>query len=95
MGAAEGKTGTDDDRVRVTTWTFPANGDSTGRHVHEYDYVVVPVTGGTFSVVAPDGATREMTQHAGQPYTGTAGTEHDVVSTSASAVTFVEIELKR
>jgi beta-alanine degradation protein BauB len=35
----------EDGRVRVTSWTFEAAGDATGQHVHEYDYVVVPVTG--------------------------------------------------
>jgi quercetin dioxygenase-like cupin family protein len=91
--SAQGNTIIDDERVRVTTWTFGAEGDNTGRHVHEYDYLVVPVTGGTFRVSAPDGATREMTQRAGEPYLGTAGTEHDVVA--GAAAVFVEIELKR
>jgi len=43
MGTPE--TVIDDERVRVTTWTFAADGDETGHHVHEYDYLVVPVTG--------------------------------------------------
>jgi hypothetical protein len=94
MAAAEGTTHTDDDRVRVSTWTFAAEGDSTGPHVHELDYVVVPVTGGTFTVVEADGSARVLTQEAGRPYTGTAGTEHDVVSASPGPISFVEIELK-
>ncbi|MGX6446674.1 cupin [Patulibacter sp. S7RM1-6] len=95
MAAAQGTTHTDDDRIRVTTWTFAAEADNTGRHVHELDYVVVPVTGGTFTVVEADGSTRTLTQEPGRPYTGTAGTEHDVVSASPGTVSFVEIELKR
>ena len=91
--SAQGNTVIDDERIRVTTWTFGTDGDNTGRHVHEYDYLVVPVTGGTFTVTAPDGTAREMTQQAGVPYLGSAGTEHDVVA-GGSAV-FVEIELKR
>jgi hypothetical protein len=39
----------DDDRVRITTWTFGTAGDTTGPHVHERGYIVVPVTGGTFT----------------------------------------------
>jgi beta-alanine degradation protein BauB len=89
--SAQGNTVIDDERVRVTTWTFGSGGDNTGHHVHEYDYLVVPVTGGTFTVTAPDGSTRELEQRAGEPYLGTAGTEHDVAGTSA---VFVEIELK-
>ena len=85
----------DNDRVRVTTWTFEGPGAAIGRHRHEFDYVVVPVTGGTFTVVDLDGGEREMSQIAGEPYLGTAGTEHDVVSVSDGETTFVEIELKR
>jgi hypothetical protein len=65
------------------------------RHVHKYDYIVVPVTGGTFAVTAPDGGTHELTQHAGPPYLGSAGTEHDVANFGGASAAFVEIELKR
>jgi beta-alanine degradation protein BauB len=84
----------DDERVRVTTLTF-ADGDETGDHRHEYDYLVVPVTGGTFTVIEHDGSTRELAQQAGLPYLGRAGTEHNVINASGRAATFVEIELKR
>lgn len=84
----------DDDRVRVTTLTFD-HGDETGDHRHEYDYLVVPVTGGTFTVIERDGSTRELAQEAGMPYLGRAGTQHNVVNTSGRVATFVEIELKR
>ena len=85
----------DDDRIRVTTWIFDETGAETGDHVHEYDYVVVPVSGGTFAVTDPDGATRELGQHAGTPYVGTAGTAHNVANAGPGRATFVEIELKR
>jgi quercetin dioxygenase-like cupin family protein len=84
----------DDERVRVTTLTF-ADGDETGDHRHEYDYLVVPVTGGTFRVIELDGSTRELAQDVGVPYLGRAGTEHNVINASGRAATFVEIELKR
>ena len=32
-------------RVRVTEWAFDP-GDETGQHIHEYDYVVVPMKDG-------------------------------------------------
>ena len=67
MSAAKATTVIDDQQIRVTTWTFDGPGDATGPHVHEYDYVVVPVTGGRFTVINSEGATREMTQHAGRP----------------------------
>jgi hypothetical protein len=93
MSTARSATVVDNERLRITTWTFETEGANTGYHVHEFDYVVVPVTGGTFTIAGPDGGTHEMTQQAGVPYLGTARTEHDVVA-SAPAV-FVEIELKR
>jgi beta-alanine degradation protein BauB len=94
VSQARSVTDLDDDRIRVTTWTFDEPGAATGAHVHEYDYVVVPVTGGTFTVVGADGTTCEMTQAAGSPYRGTAGTAHDVVNASGTRAVFVEIELK-
>ena len=95
MSRAHATTVVDDERVRITTWTFEADGDAIGWHVHDYDYIVVPVTGGTFAVTGPDGDTRELTQHAGTPYLGSAGTEHDVANVSGAPAAFVEIELKR
>src|SRR5919106_6388075 len=94
MSAAHHIVNADNDAVRVTTWTFGAAGAATGQHRHEFDYVVVPVTGGRFEVVDVDGSVREMDQVAGSPYLGTAGTEHDVVSVAAKEAVFVEIELK-
>jgi beta-alanine degradation protein BauB len=94
MNTAQSTTNIDDDRVRITTWTFGSDGEHTGPHVHEYDYIVVPVTGGTFVVTNPDGTTRELTQEAGSSYAGTAGTDHDVANVPGATATFVEIELK-
>ena len=94
MATARSTTTADTDRVRITTWTFE-DGEDTGRHRHEYDYIVVPVTGGTFAVTELDGTTRQMTQEAAVAYLGRAGTEHNVISRSHRTAVFVEIELKR
>lgn len=93
MPTAQPTTSHDDARVRVTIWTFQ-DGEDTGHHRHEYDYVVVPVTGGTFEVVDPDGATRQMAQEAATAYTGRRGTEHNVINRSGRLASFVEIEMK-
>ena len=82
------------DSARVNRLTFREAGDETGVHVHDFDYVVVPVTGGDLTIVAEDGSTRELHQVPGESYTGRAGTRHNVISASASTVMFVEIELK-
>ncbi len=95
MSAANATTAIDDQQIRVTSWTFDGAGDATGPHVHEYDYVVVPVTGGRFTVTNSEGATREMTQHAGSPYRGSAGTAHNVANSGDTRAVFVEIELKQ
>jgi beta-alanine degradation protein BauB len=95
MATAASVTVMDDEQVRVTTWTFADDGDETGHHVHEYDYLVVPVTGGSFTIVHDDNTTSERVQRAGEPYRGTAGTSHNVVNSSRSSATFVEIELKQ
>ena len=95
MGTADGAVEIDNAEVRVTTWTFEADGADTGHHRHEYDYIVVPVTGGTFRVTDANGSVRELAQQQGVPYPGTAGTEHNVVNASGGRAVFVEIELKR
>jgi len=84
----------DHDRARVTQWSFATAGDATGLHTHEFDYIVVPVTGGELTVVAEDGTATRMVQVAGVPYSGHAGTRHNVVSASSYLVVFVEVELK-
>ena len=94
MAIAHTTKSADDDRVRVTTLSFE-DGDETGDHRHEYDYLVVPVTGGTFTVIERDGSTRQLAQEAGVAYLGKAGTEHNVINASGRPATFVEIELKR
>ena len=93
MPTGRSTTNADDDRVRITTWTFE-DGQDTGHHRHEYDYIVVPISGGTFEVTDVDGSTREMTQQAAAAYLGRAGTEHNVMNRSGHTAVFVEVELK-
>lgn len=83
----------EDDRVRVTHWDFEP-GESTGRHVHEYDYVVVPVTDGQTDVIASDGARTSSLLLEGAAYARPAGGEHDVINAGNAPLAFVEIELK-
>ncbi|MFB7032415.1 MULTISPECIES: cupin domain-containing protein [unclassified Streptomyces] len=84
----------EDERVRVTRWDFEP-GQSTGRHVHEHDYVVVPVTDGRTDVITPDGTVTSSQLRAGQSYARPAGGEHEVVNTGTTPLAFVEIEMKR
>ena len=83
----------DNDRVRVTRWRF-APGAATGWHVHEYDYLIVPLTAGTLELVEPEG-TRDSHLTVGAPYFREAGVEHDVVNTNDHDFTFIEIEMRQ
>ncbi|MEV0975439.1 cupin domain-containing protein [Streptomyces sp. NPDC049915] len=83
----------EDERIRVTRWDFRP-GESTGRHVHGYDYVVVPVTDGQTQVITADGTVTLSQLRAGESYARPAGGEHEVVNAGTSALAFVEIELK-
>ena len=78
--------------TRVTRWDLPP-GSHTGHHIHEYDYVVVPVTDGVLTITAADGDVIETPLRCGVAYGRTAGVEHDVANTSDRPVAFVEIEL--
>lgn len=82
----------DNERVRVTLWTF-APGAETGQHVHGYDYVVVPLTSGTLKLVEASGA-REARLTAGLSYNRPAGVDHNVINANAYEFRFIEIELK-
>ncbi len=82
----------DNERVRVTEWRF-APGEATGWHRHQFDYVVVPVVGGTLQLDTAGGTT-EAVLVAGGSYSRPAGTEHDVVNVGDAELVFVEVELK-
>ncbi|MFJ4428807.1 cupin domain-containing protein [Streptomyces bobili] len=84
----------EDEQVRVTRWAFEP-GQSTGRHVHEHDYVVVPVTDGQTDVITPDGTVTSSQLQAGQSYARPADGEHEVVNAGTAPLAFVEIEMKK
>ena len=82
----------DDGRLRVTRWSFDP-GSETGVHTHEFDYVVVPITGGLLTSTAGSGEVIEMNQVAGESYARDKGATHNVRNNSSVFVEFVEIEL--
>jgi len=78
--------------VRVTYWDF-APGTQTGSHIHEYDYVVIPIVGGTLTVENNE----EMLEKdiiSGLSYTGEVKTEHNIRNLTNENVSFVEVEVK-
>lgn len=93
MLPAESEVQIDTAEVRVTQWRL-APGSATGHHVHELDYVIVPVTSGEMTIVAPNGGRSKAQLAAGKSYFRKAGVEHDVLNETASEIVFLEIELK-
>jgi beta-alanine degradation protein BauB len=91
MQQAEAVRRLETEAVRVTEWQF-APGAETGHHRHNYDYVVVPLTGGTLRLVEPDGE-RTATLAAGIAYSRKAGVEHNVINAGDQYLAFVEVEL--
>lgn len=77
--------------IRVTKWTFPA-GSETGDHVHEYDYVVVPITDGELTIESAEGrATAALV--IGESYNRAKGVAHNVANDGEHELAFVEVEL--
>ncbi|MBR9898730.1 MAG: cupin domain-containing protein [Rhodospirillales bacterium] len=83
----------DDGTFRVTEWHFPP-GSETGDHVHGMDYVVVPMTTGTLTIVNDDGTTFPSEMKVGQSYSRKTGVAHNVINENDFPITFVEIEAK-
>ena len=92
--AAEPTVMVDNDRVRVTQWSF-APGAATGWHVHEMDYVITPVVGSTVAIVDGDGNETAVEMAPGQSYFRKAGVAHDVINAGPGPLVFVETELKQ
>lgn len=83
----------DNDRVRVTRYRFPPN-SATGWHTHAHDYVIVPIIGGTLTMIDKAGKCASSIIVAGESYYREAGVSHDVVNQTDTSIEFVEIELK-
>ncbi len=92
-GTATGTVLIQNDRVRVTEWSFAREGDNTGWHRHEFDYVVVPLFDGRLRIEGPDGATQTAEMQNGVPYFRELGVEHDVINANAFPCRFIEVEL--
>ena len=94
MLAATSEVQVDNPEVRVTQWRL-VPGSATGHHTHEMDYVIVPVTAGEMTIVAPNGERSKAQLAAGKSYFRKAGVQHDVLNETSSDIVFLEVELKR
>src|ERR1700676_1455522 len=93
MLSAKSDVQVDTAEVRVTEWRL-APGSATGHHIHEMDYVIVPVTSGEMTIVAPNGERSKAQLGLGKSYFSKAGVEHDVRNETADEIVFLEVELK-
>ena len=93
MLAAKSDVQVDTPEVRVTEWRL-APGSATGHHTHGMDYVIVPVTPGEMTIVAPNGERTKAQLGAGKSYFRKAGVQHDVLNETATEIVFLEVELK-
>ncbi|MCI4657217.1 cupin [Cryobacterium zhongshanensis] len=76
---------------RVTKWTIAPN-DGIPMHVHEFEYVVVPLVNDSMRVLNSDGSEVLAEIRLGESYTRPAGAEHTVVNPGGNTIEFVEIE---
>ena len=83
----------DDDRTRVTRFTF-APGAETGWHQHGYDYVITAITDCDMRLQNPDGGEGRAFITAGDAYRRSAGVHHNVINASETKMVFIEIKIK-
>jgi beta-alanine degradation protein BauB len=93
MLAAKSDVQVDTPEVRVTEWRL-VPGSATGHHTHTMDYVIVPVTAGEMTIVAPTGERSKAQLGVGKSYFRKAGVQHDVLNETAEEIVFLEVELK-
>ena len=83
----------DNERTRVTSWAFEP-GEETGQHIHEYDYVVVPMKNGELKLVDHNGLVSISKLEKGISYYKEKGVNHNVINNNNFAYSFIEIEIK-
>ena len=88
---ASGEIQIDNGIFRVTKWMIEPGGEIP-MHVHEYDYVVVPLVDDTMFVTNADGSELRAELRIGQSYARPAGVEHSVANRGTASITFVETE---
>ena len=84
----------DNERTRVTLWTFKP-GEETGQHIHEFDYVVVPLKDGQLKIINDDKSTTLSDLKKGISYFRNKGVNHNVINNNDYTYSFVEIEFKQ
>lgn len=81
----------ENEHFRVTKWTIEPGG-AIPMHVHEYEYVVVPLVSEKIHVISADGSEAVAELRCGVTYTRPSGTEHSVHNRGDRVVEFIEVE---
>ena len=90
---AESEMMIDNKKTRVTRWSFEP-GEETGQHIHDYDYVVVPMKDGELKIVNQDGSVTISKLTKGVSYFKEKGMNHNVINNNDFSYSFIEIEIK-
>ena len=90
-GKAIGSIIIENGRTIVTEWSFSNKGDDTGWHIHQFDYVVVPMFTGELLIDTGDQRVISSLQK-GIPYFRQKGVEHNVINANDFSCKFIEIE---
>ena len=93
MNMAKSKTMIDNEKTRVTMWSFEV-GDETGQHVHEYDYVIVPMLDGELKIINEDDSISISKLNKGECYFRNKGVNHNVKNNNDFFYSFIEVEIK-
>ena len=83
----------DNAKTRVTMWSFEID-DETGQHIHEYDYVIVPMLDGDLKIVDNDGSVSISNLKKGECYFREKGVNHNVINNNKFPYSFIEVEIK-
>ena len=89
---AKAKVLIDNDKAKVTEWSFEV-GDSTGHHIHEYNYIVVPMLDGELKILDRNNKESISKLTKGGAYYRDKGVEHNVFNNNNFPYSFIEIEL--
>ena len=90
---AKSKIMIDNEKTRVTCWSFKP-GEETGQHIHEYDYVVVPMEDGELKIINKDGYVSISKLTRGVSYFREKAVNHNVINNNDFLYSFIEIEIK-
>jgi len=92
MSGSRGDVQLENEHFRVTKWTIEPGGHIP-MHVHEHEYVVVPMVTDAMRVVNADGTELIAELVTGESYTRASGAEHRIENhASSNDIVFVEIE---